>query len=155
MNNLFKILFAMIVMAAAVETALAVPAVTGDPVIIKHVSSMSWPGDKNGVVIPYLTQGDANAVNDLHGEASCDVNISTPGNYHMALQDLLYGRADLGHASLIEQIRSTYGATVCWTTSPPINQEQIPVEVVQFGNVRIIGKPVLAMGPGGSNYGHP
>jgi len=147
--HLFKLFAAAALTMTFATNSSAVPTVTGDPIIVKHIGSMDWPGDKNGVVVPFLTQGDANALNDLHGEASCDVIISTPGNYHMALQDLMHGRADLGHASLVDQIRAQYNLTVCWTTSPPINEEQIPAEVVQFGNLRIVGKPVLAMGPGG------
>lgn len=143
-----KLAITILAMVAA-NSALAVPPVTGDPVIVKHIGSMDWPVDNIGVAVPFLTQGDANALNDLHGEARCDVLISTPGNYHMALQDLMYGRADLNHPSLVNQIKDQYGLTVCWTTSPPISQEQIPAEVVQFGNLRITGKPVLAMGPKG------
>ncbi len=146
--KLMKLLAMGLIATGIAKNSMAVPEITGDPIIVKHIGSMDWPGDKNGVAIPFLTQGDANALNDLHGEASCDVMLSTPGNYHMALQDLMHGRDDLGHPSLVDQIKDAYNLTVCWTTSPPISQEQIPAEVVQFGNLRMIGKPVLAMGPG-------
>lgn len=128
--------------------AFAVPPVTGDPIIVKHVGSIDWPQEPP-VAVPFLTQGDANSLHDMHGEVKCDINISTPGNYHMALRDAMYGREDLNHEGLIEQVKNLNGATVCWTTSPPINEEQIPVENVQFSNVNLRGLPALAMGPGG------
>ena len=133
---------------ASMSAAFAVPPVTGDPVIVKYVGSIDWP-QETPVAVPFLTQGDANAINDLHGDVKCDINISTPGNYHMALKDAMYGRTDLGHTGLVEQIKTLNGATVCWTTSPPINEEQIPVENVQFKNINLRGLPALAMGPGG------
>lgn len=125
----------------------AVPAVTGDPVIVKYVGSIDWP-QETPVTVPFLTQGDANAINDMHGDVKCDINISTPGNYHMALKDAMYGRPDLGHTGLVDQIKVLNGATICWTTSPPISEEQIPVENVQFKNVNLTGLPALAMAPG-------
>lgn len=127
--------------------AYAVPTVTGEPLVIRHVGSISWPQEE-ATTVPFLTQGDANALNDMHGDITCDINISTPGNYHMALKDAMYGRPDLSHVGLIEQVKNLNGATVCWTTSPPINEEQIPVENVQFGNANLRGLPALAMGPG-------
>lgn len=131
----------------ASTSAIAVPPVTGSPVVVKHIGSVDWP-QETPTTTPFLTQGDANALNDMHGDVSCDVNISTPGNYHMALRDAMYGRADLGHEGLVEQVATQFDATVCWTTSPPINEEQIPVESVQFKNVDLVGRPALAMGPG-------
>lgn len=125
----------------------AVPDITGKPLPIRYVGMVDWP-QETPVSVPFLTQGDANAVNDLHGEVSCDINISTPGNYHMALRDAMIGRPDLGHVGLLQQVKDLNGATVCWTTSPPINEEQIPVERVQFKNVDVVGLPALAMGPG-------
>jgi hypothetical protein len=98
--------------------------------------------------VPFLTQGDSNALNDMHGEVACDINISTPGNYHMALRDAMYGRSDLDHVGLIAQVKSRYGVTVCWTTSPPVSEAQIPVENVQFGNADLHGLPALAISPG-------
>ncbi len=146
MMNVIKLLTAS-TFALSSATSLAVPPVTGDPLIVKHLGSVNWP-QETPTTIPFLTQGDANALNDMHGDVSCDVNISTPGNYHMALRDAMYGRPDLGHTGLVEQVAALYGTTVCWTTSPPVNEEQIPAESLQFKNVDLVGRPALAMGPG-------
>lgn len=146
MINVIKLLTASM-FALSSAAALAVPPVTGSPLLVKHLGSVNWP-QETPTTTPFLTQGDANALNDMHGDVSCDVNISTPGNYHMALRDAMYGRPDLGHTGLVEQVAALYGTTVCWTTSPPINEEQIPVESVQFKNTTLVGLPALAMAPG-------
>jgi hypothetical protein len=77
----------------------AAPAVTGDPIIVQHLGKLEWPQD-DAVTTPYLTQLSANDINDLHGDVTCDLIISTPGNYHMALLDAMKGRSDLGHVGL-------------------------------------------------------
>jgi len=127
--------------------AYAVPAVTGKPVVVKYVGSIYWP-QETPVTVPYLTQGDANALNDLHGDISCDIIISTPGNYHMALRDAMYGRPDLKFVGLVEQLKKLNGTTACWSTSPPINEEQIAAKSLQFKNATLQGLPALAMAPG-------
>ena len=128
----------------------AVPPVTGNPVITQHPGNIDWPQD-TPVSTPYLTQKAANDINDLHGVVSCDLIISTPGNYHMALKDAMKGRPDLGHVGLQEQLRSGPGpnVSVCWSTSPPVSVDQITERSLQFKNIRLKGRPALAMAPGG------
>jgi hypothetical protein len=130
------------------SACFAAPAVTGNPVIVQHLGKLQWPQD-DPVTTPYLTQLSANDINDLHGDVSCDLIISTPGNYHMALLDAMKGRADLKHAGLQEQVKSQFDVTVCWSTSPPISVDQISAEDLQFKNIHLQGRPALAMAPGG------
>jgi hypothetical protein len=127
--------------------AAAVPAVTGAPIIVQHLGKVPWPQD-DPVTTPYLTQFVANDINDLHGDVTCDLIISTPGNYHMALRDAMKGRPDLGLTGLQEQVKSQFDVTVCWSTSPPVGPEQIPAKDLQFKNIHVKGLPALAMGPG-------
>ena len=133
----------------------AVPAVTGEPLIVDYIGSIDWPQETE-VTAPFLTQGDANKNIDLHGEVTCDVIISTPGNYHMALNEAMRGlpglidpATGLEFVGLAVQIKKRLGLTTCWTTSPPVNEEQIPAERLQFSNVDLVGRPILTMGPGG------
>lgn len=129
-------------------TAAAVPTITGAPIVVQHLGKVPWPQD-DAVTTPYLTQFVANDINDLHGDVTCDLIISTPGNYHMALRDAMKGRPDLGLAEgLQEQVKSQFDVTVCWSTSPPISLEQIPAQDLQFKNIHVKGLPALAMGPG-------
>jgi hypothetical protein len=129
-------------------TASAVPVVTGEPVIVQHLGKVVWPQD-DAVTTPYLTQLAANDINDLHGDLSCDLIISTPGNYHMALRDAMKGRSDLGLTGLQEQVKNQFDVTVCWSTSPPVGPDQIAAKDLQFKNIHVKGLPALAVGPGG------
>jgi len=128
----------------------AVPPVTGEPVIVQHLGKLEWPQD-DVVSSPYLTQLAANDINDLHGKLSCELIISTPGNYHMALKDAMYGRPDLGHVGLLEQMGelAQFKVSICWSTSPPVSIDQITEEELQFKNIKMVGRPSLAMAPGG------
>lgn len=137
------------------NSVFAVPDVTGEPLIVDYIGSIDWPQETH-VTVPFLTQGDANKNYDLHGEVTCDVIISTPGNYHMALNEVMRGfpgyidpTTGLEFVGLADQIKKYYGLTTCWTTSPPVNEEQIPEERLQFSNVDLVGRPILAMGPCG------
>jgi len=131
------------------NSSQSVPLITGEPVIVQHLGRIDWPQD-NRTTIPYLTQSGANDINDLHGELSCDLIISTPGNYHMALKDAMFGRADLSHIGLLEQqgTPAEYKVTICWSTSPPVSIDQIHTETLQFKNIKMVGRPALVMAPG-------
>ena len=126
------------------------PPVTGDPVIVQHLGKLEWPQD-DVVSSPYLTQLVANDINDLHGNLSCELIISTPGNYHMALKDAMFGEPLLGHTGLLEQTGtpSQFKVSICWSTSPPISIDQITEEELQFKNIKMMGRPSLVMAPGG------
>ena len=126
------------------------PPVTGDPVIVQHLGKLEWPQD-DVVSSPYLTQLVANDINDLHGNLSCELIISTPGNYHMALKDAMFGEPLLGHTGLLEQTGtpSQFKVSICWSTSPPVSIDQITEEELQFKNIKMMGRPSLVMAPGG------
>lgn len=128
----------------------AVPPVTGKPVIVQHLGKLEWPQD-DVTSTPNLTQLAANDINDLHGNLSCDLIISTPGNYHMALKDAMFGEPLMGHTGLLKQegTPSQFKVSICWSTSPPISIDQITEEELQFKNIRMMGRPSLVMAPGG------
>ena len=130
-------------------TIFAVPRVTGEPVVVQHLDVIDWPRNTKDKM-PNLPQLAANDINDLHGRLSCDHIITTPGNYHMALKDALYGRASLGHVGLIKQkgVLPENRVSIRWSTSPPIVMEQITQRRVQFKNIIVKGKPAIAMAPG-------
>jgi hypothetical protein len=115
---------------------------------VQHLGKLEWPQD-TAVIVPSLTQLAANDINDLHGEVSCDLIISTPGNYHMALRDAMVGRPDLGHVGLLEQqgTPSQFKVSMCWTTSPPLAGEHITAQKVQIKNITLVGRPALTVAP--------
>ena len=124
------------------------PPVTGKPIIVQQLGKLEWPQD-NPTITPSLTQLGANDINDLHGDLSCDLIISTAGNYYEALKDAMYGRPDLGHVGLLEQRgkHSKSKVSICWSTSPSIAIQQINAEALQFKNIKMIGRPALVMAP--------
>lgn len=129
------------------------PEYNGTPVIVQHLGKLEWPADvppTEPPSHPSLTQLVSNDVNDLHGDLSCELIISTPGNYHMALKDAIYGEPDLNPVGLIEQAGtpSQFKVSICWSTSPPISIDQIMAEKLQFKNISMVGRPSLVMAPG-------
>ena len=137
--------------------SFAVPAVTGKPIEVQHLGKLVWPQDVD-TTDPYLTQLVSNDVNDLHGELSCELIISTPGNYHMALKDAIYGATfdnqagvSVTHVGLLEQVGTPeqFKVSICWSTSPPVSVDQIMFERLQFKNISMVGRPSLVMAPGG------
>jgi len=128
-------------------TTVAVPAVSGTPVLVQHLGKMEWPQDDE-VSSPYLTQLVHNDINDLHGDLSCDLIISTPGNYHMALLEAMKGVPEIGFTGLQQQVKSAFDVSVCWSTSPPVGPAQIEAQDLQFKNIHVQGLPALAMAPG-------
>lgn len=137
--------------------SFAVPAVTGKPIEVQHLGKLEWTQDVP-TTTPYLTQLVHNDVNDLHGELSCELIISTPGNYHMALKDAIYGATfdnqagvEVTHVGLLEQVGTPeqFKVSICWSTSPPVSVDQIMSEKLQFKNISMVGRPSLAMAPGG------
>lgn len=125
------------------------PPITGQPIVVQHLGKMEWPQD-NAVISPALTQLAANDINDLHGDLACELIITTPGNYHMALKDAMYGRPDLGHAGLLEQqgVPAASKVSICWSTSPSVAIEHITAGKLQFKNIKMTGRPALAVAPG-------
>jgi len=143
----FAFIAALLLTNGISNNTMAAPAITGKPIIVQHIGKLDWP-QEDATTTPYLTQLSANDINDLHGDVSCDLIISTPGNYHMALKDAMKGRADLKHTGLQETLKKDHNVTVCWSTSPPVGLQQIPAADLQFKNIHLKGRPALAMAPG-------
>lgn len=150
MSTLLKYWLAGCIMLVYAIPGLAAPAITGEPVIVQHLGKLEWPQDL-AVSTPYLTQLVANDINDLHGNLSCELIISTPGNYHMALKDAMFGRPDLSHVGLLEQqgTPEQFKVSICWSTSPPVAVDQITAQELQFKNIKMVGRPSLVMAPNG------
>jgi len=149
-----RIILSSIFLFSPFNSFAVFPDYNGSPVIVQHLGQLDWPQDvipTDPAAFPSLTQLVSNDVNDLHGDLSCELIISTPGNYHMALKDAIYGAPDLNHTGLIEQTGTPnqFKVSICWSTSPPISIDQIMAEKLQFKNISMIGRPSLVMAPGG------
>ena len=112
------------------------PKITGTPVI-DHPAILEWPND-SGLVTPNLNDPAANTLNDFHGNiTSCDLVLSTEGNYHPALHDIW--------PKFLAKFKSAPLQNWFYTTSPPIVEDQIKNKIVQFGNLYSSCKPSLAV----------
>jgi len=113
------------------------PEITGKPVI-DTASVLEWPLD-NGKATPSLHNPTSNMLYDLHGKVdTCDLVLSTEGNYHMALHDvwpLMLGKfkEDPLHNAL-------------YTTSPPVVLPQMEKGLVQFDNLNVNCRPSVSVG---------
>jgi len=118
----------------------AKPPITGKPVIVSPENLLEWPRDFKKRK-PDLTEPTANRLNDFHGVIGrCDMSVSTAGNYHMALREIwqIY----------LRKYARRYGIkTWFYTTSPPISPKQVANSLVQFGNLDVRCKPMVAIGP--------
>lgn len=133
------VIVGLFVLSASVFAA--VPKITGKPKIVSP-DLLEWPSDFNQET-PYLTEPTSNRLSDLHGQVkNCDIVLSTAGNYHMALKEL-WNDVYLKTYSNGLNIGTWY-----YTTSPPISPQQIPNEIVQFGNMNMNCRPQVAAGPG-------
>ena len=123
------------------DAALADPLpITGTPTI-DQPRLLRWPHDLHRRK-PDLTEQTANRVYDLHAVfKSCDLVLSTAGNYHMALRDLWYGVFLPNYASDLN-LRNWF-----YTTSPPISPDQIANRFMGLGNFQSRCVPQVAVGP--------
>jgi len=112
------------------------PKITGNPVI-DTPQLLDWPVDR-GMVTPNLNDPTSNTLFDLHGTiSSCDLVLSTEGNYHPALQDVW--------PILLGKFKGQPLHNYFYTTSPPIIVEQIQNQILEFGNLYITCMPSVAI----------
>lgn len=112
------------------------PKITGMPVV-DTPQILQWPldqGNKN----PNLSDPTSNTLFDFHGVIdTCDMVLSTEGNYHMALHDIW--------PQFIEKFKDDPLHNAFYSTSPPIAIPQISNGGVQFGNLYAACAPSVAV----------
>jgi Bacterial extracellular solute-binding protein len=110
--------------------------IRGRPVI-DAPQLLEWQTDTE-TVTPHLNDPTANTLLDLHGVvSSCDLVLSTEGNYHPALRDVW--------PIFLAKFRDRPLQNCFYTTSPPIAFEQIRNGTVQAGNLQITCRPSVAV----------
>ncbi len=115
------------------------PVITNTP-FQDSPQQIAWVPDVSPVIQPNLTEPTANMSNDLHGNIDvADLAISTAGNYHMALRDLMYD-VYLPANPLVKTWFST--------TSPPVVVQQLANGVVAMGNMSFTQRPMLCVAGG-------
>jgi len=133
-NKIFTFLFALFLLVSAAQAGM--PKITGKPVI-DAPQNLEWPLD-GSVITPSLHNLTSNMLYDLHGQIdSCDLVLSTEGNYHMVLRDIW--------PLVFAKFKSDPLRNALYTTSPPVVISQIEKGVVQFDNLDIHCRPSVAV----------
>jgi len=112
------------------------PKITGKPVI-DAPALLDWPADQ-GLLTPNLNDLTANVLNDVHAQiSSCDLVLSTEGNFHPALRDIW--------PQYLAKFKDRPLVNWLYTTSPPISYEQLEHGVVQVGNLSVTCRPSVVI----------
>ena len=134
-KKLLACLFATLPLAWSAHAEM--PKITGKPVI-DTAPILQWPVD-GGMAQPNLHNPTSNTLYDLHGKVdSCDLVLSTEGNYHMALHDVW--------PLFLAKFQSNPLHNALYTTSPPVVVPQLDKGTVQFDNLNINCRPSIAVG---------
>lgn len=134
-SKVLSLLFSILAWAASAQADM--PKITGKPVI-DTAPILAWPLD-GGATTPNLHNPTSNTLYDLHGKVdSCDLVLSTEGNYHMALHDVW--------PLVLAKFKDDPLHNALYTTSPPVVLPQLQKGVVQFDNLDIRCRPSVAVG---------
>ncbi len=135
-NHLFISLLIIGPMLTLPAAAAMLPKITGTPVIDAPLV-LHWPLDQ-GTLTPNLDDPTADLLHDLHGRiSSCDLLLSTEGNYHMALKDVW--------PLFLAKFQDAPLTNWFYTTSPPVPVEQIANQRLQIGNLVLTCRPALVV----------
>jgi len=119
------------------EARAEMPKIRGEPVV-DATQLLDWPPDQ-GMVTPSLSDPTSNTLFDLHGTlSSCDLVLSTEGNYHPALHDIW--------PIFLQKFKDRPLHNCFYTTSPPVVVEQIQNRMLEFGNLYITCLQSVAVG---------
>lgn len=131
-----RTLWFVVLLFSATAQGAQMPTINGTPTI-DSPALLEWPNDE-GVLTPNLNDVVANTLNDFHGRIqSCDLVLSTEGNYHPALHDIW--------PTFLAKFKTEPLQNWFYTTSPPLVEDQIKNKVVQFGNLYAGCKPSVAV----------
>jgi hypothetical protein len=113
--------------------------IKGKPVI-DAPELLDWPYD-GGIVVPNLNDPTSNTLHDFHaGLSSCELVLSSEGNYHPALRDIW--------PVFLAKFKDRSLRNWFYTTSPPVAAPQLDHQVVQFGNLYATCRPQVVVGTG-------
>lgn len=113
------------------------PTITGTPTI-DEPQVLHWTLDHKKSSAD-LEEQSANRINDLHANfSSCDLVLSTAGNFNMALKELYFEHFLPNN----KDIKNWF-----YTTSPPISVPQAKNKEFTMGNFKSGCAPSIAVGP--------
>ncbi len=136
-KSLRLILLIIIVSFLPTRGLAEMPPIKGKP-LIDAPELLDWPCDR-GIVTPNLNDPTANTLHDFHaGLSSCDLVLSSEGNYHPALKDIW--------PVFLAKFKDRPLQNWFYTTSPPVAVPQLDHQVVQFGNLYATCRPQVVVG---------
>jgi len=113
--------------------------IIGKPVI-DSPELLEWPYD-NDIITPNLNDPTSNTLHDFHADiSSCDLCLSSEGNYHPALRDVW--------PIFLAKFKDRPLQNWFYTTSPPVAVPQLARQIVQFGNLYAKCRPQVVVATG-------
>jgi Bacterial extracellular solute-binding protein len=135
-NRYFLSILMIIIFCGSLPAGAEMPKITGKPTI-DIPKLLDWPADQ-GMVVPNLNDATSNTLNDFHANiSSCDLVLSTEGNYHPALHDIW--------PVFMAKFKNQPLQNWFYTTSPPVSFEQIQNQALQIGNLYTTCKPSVVV----------
>ncbi len=129
-------LIVMILGTVTLPVRAEMPKISGKPVV-DAPPWLDWPADQ-GTLTPNLNDSTSNILNDVHAQiSSCDLVLSTEGNFHPALKDIW--------PKLLEKYHDQPLINWLYTTSPPVSYEQLQQGRVQVGNLYVTCRPAVVI----------
>jgi hypothetical protein len=138
MRSKLSVICGAMALASAISVSAEedLPKITGKPVI-DAPAILEWPLD-HGTKTPTLHNPISDTLYDLHGRMdSCDLVLSTEGNYHMALRDIW--------PVFLDKFSGDPLHNAVYTTSPPVVVPQLQAGTVQFDNLSVDCRPSVAV----------
>ena len=136
MRNHLSVLLGTMALTCAFSAAAEMPKISGKPVI-DAPAILEWPVD-GGTRTPTLHNPAADTLYDLHGSVdSCDLVLSTEGNYYMALHDVW--------PVFLDKFKNDPLHNAFYTTSPPVVVPQMKNGGLQFDNLNVNCRPSVAV----------
>lgn len=112
------------------------PQITGKPVL-DAPPLLEWPTDR-GTLSPNLNDPTSNILYDFHAQiSSCELVLSTEGNYHPALADIW--------PIFLAKFKDRPLKNWFYTTSPPVALDQVERQMLQVGNLYASCRPAVVV----------
>lgn len=114
----------------------AAPAITGTG-LVDAPPILNWELDQGAAQTPNFNDANSNLLFDFHGSLdTCDVMLSSEGNYHMALKDIW----PVYLSKFKEPLKNAF-----YSTTPPLVVPQLTNSVLQVGNLYAKCQPSVAV----------
>ncbi|MBI4965631.1 MAG: substrate-binding domain-containing protein [Desulfomonile tiedjei] len=136
-KSLLRSVFGATIFVVSVTAGFAqMPVLQSNPVI-DTPELLEWPYDREGVT-PNLSDPSSNTLHDFHAQiSSCELVLSTEGNYYPALKDMW--------PLFLDKFQDQPLRNWFYTTSPPVALQQLRNRNLQIGNLYAKCRPQVVV----------